>query len=158
MKLPLKNKDFTVEIDDDDFRVVGGLNWYCIKAGRGHRYAGWYFKDRDGKESLLLMHRVLFSLQHGDKMEVDHRDRNGLNNKRENIRLCEHKENMRNRKISKANKCGLKGVYASGNKWRAEIKFNGKKIHIGCFSTKEDAHDAYKKSASELHADFARFS
>ncbi|WP_404944690.1 HNH endonuclease [Ralstonia pickettii] len=135
-----------VEIDVDDVEAVSGFDW---KIGSG----GYAVRHRDGK--VELMHRVISGA--ADGVLVDHKNGNKLDNRRCNLRFCCHAENMRNRKISKNNKSGFKGVYQQKNFWRAQIKYAGKKHLLGCFATPEAAHDAYCEAAKRLHGEFARF-
>lgn len=91
------------------------------------------------------------------KEQVDHIDGNRLNNIRENLRLASNSQNGKNRRISKLNKSGYKGVYKVRDKWRVAIKVNYKLIHLGYFNTPEEAHKAYCEAAIKYHGEFARF-
>ena len=101
------------------------------------------------------MHRVIMDTELN--MIVDHLNGNGLDNRRSNLRNCTHAENMRNRKINKKNRSGFKGVsyYTKDNKWRAMIKFNNLRIHIGFYIDPKDAARAYNEAAVKYHGEFA---
>ncbi len=90
--------------------------------------------------------------------EIDHRDGNGLNNQRSNLRFCTHAENMRNRNIQKNNTSGYKGVSWNKNarKWQAVIKYNGTHIYLGLFFCLVSAARTYDGKARELYGEFAR--
>lgn len=133
-----------VMVDAADVWVFGEANWVVNSSGRIRQTCG----DK------LEISRVLMGDPKG--MHVDHIDGNPLNNVRSNLRLCTHAENMCNRKMHKNNRAGLKGIYSRGNKWRAQITKDGKKVHLGYFDTPELAHRAYSAAASILHKQFAR--
>ena len=86
---------------------------------------------------------------------VDHKNRNTLDNCRCNLRLSNKSLNGANRGIPKNNTSGFKGVYRKGNKWRAQIKCNGERRHLGYFDTPEDAARAYDAAAVAAFGEFA---
>ena len=104
---------------------------------------------------LVWMHVTGFD-PHG--FQIDHIDCNRSNNKFSNLRLADHGENARNRKIRKDSASGLKGVYydKKAQRYRAMICVDRKQRNLGYFHTPELAHMAYCKAAAELHGDFAR--
>lgn len=91
---------------------------------------------------------------------IDHKDGNRANNAINNLRDCTRRQNLQNMKTQKNNQCGMKGVSkrpnAKSNKWRANIRHNGKLIHLGNFETAEAAHEAYVQAAKRLFGEFAR--
>src|SRR5208282_1837274 len=106
------------------------------------------------------MHRMILQAKPGQL--VDHINRNGLDNRRSNLRLCSHSDNMHNSKIRKQNTTGFKGVTWYGHKYPskpfvAQIMANRQPRFLGCFATAEEASAAYEKAAKELHGNFARF-
>lgn len=109
----------------------------------------------------IWMHRIILARVIGrdlSPVEVcDHINGNGLDNRRCNLRLATHSENMRNRRINKNSASHYKGVtwHKGTRKWRAQIKKDGNKKHIGYFDTMEAAHAAYVAAARELHGEFA---
>ncbi len=100
------------------------------------------------------MHRVIMGITDLD-IEVDHRDGNGLNNRRDNLRVATPTNNQQNRKYSWASS-GMKGVQLlKSGKYTAGIRYMKKQIHLGTFQTLEDAARAYNTKASELFGEFA---
>jgi hypothetical protein len=94
-------------------------------------------------------------------VEVDHRDGNGLNNRRRsNLRVCSHSQNGANQKKHKNNTSGFKGVVLykdnRSRPWCARIKVEGRHIYLGYFATPDEAAKAYDAAAIRLHGEFAR--
>jgi hypothetical protein len=91
-------------------------------------------------------------------MLVDHRNGNHLDCRRQNLRVCTTAENTRNQPLHKTTTTGYRGVsfHRGSGKYRAQIKFNNHFIHIGVFSTPEEAAAAYDKKAKELFGEFYR--
>jgi hypothetical protein len=90
---------------------------------------------------------------------IDHINGDGLDNRRENLRPCNQFENAQNRRVSKSNKVGLKGVYEDRSrsvvKYRAQISAFGKRYRLGSFLSPTDAARAYDHAALSLHGNFA---
>jgi len=83
-------------------------------------------------------------------------NRNPLDNRKSNLRLCNNSQNQYNTIVRKDNSLGVKGVKICGNKFRARITINKKLIHLGLFDTIEDASKAYELNAKKYFGDFAR--
>lgn len=109
-------------VDDEDFeRVIAGGPWSLLGAKDSQRYAR-HSAHIDGCHTSTLLHRFVMGVSPGDP-RVDHRDRNGLNCQKDNLRLATHAENCQNRSANgnKNNSSGYRNVTrdrASG-KWRA---------------------------------------
>ena len=112
----------------------------------------------DGK--YVLAHRVAWLFVHGEwpDREIDHINGDGTDNRIANLRLATRGQNMMNTGNRRNSTTGFKavGVIPSG-KYRARIRTNGKRIHLGVFPTAEDAAEAYRRAAIELCGEFARF-
>ncbi len=134
-------------VDDEDFEWLNQWKW-CAKKGPNTSYAK--------RATQLYMHRLILSAEKG--MFVDHINGNGLDNRRENLRVCTHAENMRNSKLSIKNTSGYKGVYWCKKRslWIANIQNNGKVKNLGGFKIKELAARAYNEAAHNFHGEFAR--
>lgn len=99
MLIQVKN-DF-IQIDDNDYELIKNFKWNILEVTPNNKYATTYIERK-----LVLMHRLLMGFPKGK--EIDHIDGNGLNNSRSNLRICSHKDNLRNRKINKKDKvCSL---------------------------------------------------
>ena len=125
-----------------------GWNWY----------ARTNVRRADGSKTAIKMHRLILGLT-DPRVHVDHIDGNGLNNRRENLRTCNRSENMSNRRKHKNNTSGYKGVCWDNQhgRWRADIKLNGKRKHLGLFTNPEEAYQAYCAAAIKMHGEYANF-
>lgn len=153
--IPL-TKGYFATIDAADAHLVAGYSWHA-HTGRCTTYAMRWERCADGKRRGVLLHRALFALADPD-VHVDHRDKNGLNNRRANLRSCSNAENLRNRGFQRNNVSGFKGVswHAKGKKWQASIRVSGSQKHLGLFESAELAHAAYIAAATAMHGEFAR--
>ncbi|BCQ23123.1 HNH endonuclease [Caballeronia sp. NK8] len=90
--------------------------------------------------------------------EIDHRNHIKTDNRFENLRQATKTDNNRNRRF-KRNRSGFKGVAFNPRlkKWNAQIWYDGKQKHLGVFDRPEDAHEAYRAAAKEIHGEFATF-
>lgn len=103
----------------------------------------------------MQMHRHILGLGGGHSQIPDHRDRDGLNNTRENLRLADHSLNRANGRASRNGK--FKGVFLrkKDGRYRAIIQIAGVRRHLGCFDTPEAAARAYDAAAEAGFGEFA---
>jgi hypothetical protein len=137
-----------------DVERVMAHNWYvCDKRGKNP-----YFRYEIYKPQLkrISLHRFITNCPAG--MQVDHINLNTLDNRRENLRICTHKENSRNYPKPKNNTSGYKGVcwFKYKKRWKATIHVNKKTIHLGFFDTPEEAYKAYCEASKKYHGEFGR--
>ena len=107
----------------------------------------------DGKVREVRTHRIIFAMQTGawPTAEVDHKNRNKLDNRWVNLRLATHAENQHNCGIQSNNTSGFHGISLTKGKWQARIKTHGRRRSLGLFRTPEEAHAAYLKAKIEMH-------
>ena len=150
-RIPLGNNQGFVLVDDEDYKWLNKQNWCRLKC-KNSSYAKF---DRrvDGKKVSFLMHRIILNAK--PHQFVDHRDGNGLNNQRFNIRICTKSENGMNQKPQKGRTSQYKGVCRFRSKWQAGIKKDGKRKLLGIFSDEIEAAKAYDKKAIEFFGEFA---
>ncbi|QIG68241.1 HNH endonuclease protein [Rhizobium phage RHph_Y1_10] len=135
------------------------------RAGLVRETVPGYFREGTSISGVFVStHRVIYALVHGLDLKdvpaiIDHRDGDSLNNRPDNLRAATQSQNICNSKKSASNKSGHKGVYfrSRDNLWHAQIGKDRKFIHLGRFTKKEDAAAAYRRAASELHGEFAKF-
>ena len=105
------------------------------------------------------MHRTIMKPKDG--IDIDHANKNKLDNRRTNLRLCSRSQNLANKFDLNKNRSGYKGVsfFKWGNRkkrWVSQIQFRYKTLRIGYFLTPEDAALAYNEAAKEYYGEFAR--
>lgn len=149
-----KNPIMYATVDDEDFDELNKHKWHATKIGNTF-YARRQVYSKTSKKIRILMHREIMNTPPG--METDHIDRNGLNNCRENLRICTKAQNRLNQGPMKNNTSGYKGVsWASWmGKWLVQISINGKQKKMGYFSSKEEANSQYYRLSAEYHGEFA---
>ena len=142
-------------VDDEDFDELNKLKWHADKRQNGKFYAVRKSICINGKYINQKMHRMIV----GDKsgLHTDHIDGDTLNNRRSNLRICTHQQNMMNKCVSKVNKSGYKGViYVKSRKmYKASITLNRKIIQLGYFYYIKQAAIAYNAAALKYHGEFA---
>jgi hypothetical protein len=87
---------------------------------------------------------------------VDHENGNGLDNRKDNLRLRSQAENCRNKNIHYNSKTGFKGVLRRRQAFTASIRFGGRLINLGSFDNAQDAAKAYDQAAIRYYGQFAR--
>ena len=129
-------------------------------AGQPAGYVSGGYRSVMLNERTFLVHRVIWKMMTGrDPLtQIDHINGDPLDNRWENLRAATQDQNQANRKTSRNNTSGFKGVsfIQAHQKWRAAISVNGKKRHIGYYSTPERAFDAYVETARSMKGAFAR--
>lgn len=141
-------------VDDDYFDHLMQWKWYYDHK-TNHACRGTTIK---GVDLTVRMHREIMGLpRNGRNPLVDHRDGNGLNNQKENLRVTNQSRNCQNRRwrSPRSETHPFKGVEKTGRKFRARIKYDGKNRIIGAFSTAQEAADAYDAAAIEHFGEFA---
>jgi len=138
-------------VDDEDYEMVDAYKWSYHHNG----YAVTNWNKAEGRMKFLSMHRLILGELVKGKV-TDHINGNGIDNRRENLRVCSQGENTFNQKKSKSNTSGYKGVFLQGRKWKTQIRIKGKIHYIGYFSDKVEAAKAYNEAAKIYHGEFSR--
>lgn len=186
MRIIKLTNGFDTMVDDEDYEFLNEFSWKYSKYKKdrtGYAVRFEYIKGTSsksckyGKKRRIQMHREILGLKKGDGKLTDHKNHNGLDNQKHNLRVCTHKENSKN-KLSYKNStskyvgvCFIKQNIAKkyttkeGNEkiypakeyfyWRATIENNGKRELIGNFKNEIDAAKAWNERAKILYGEFA---
>lgn len=150
-QVPLKDSNLFALVDDADYETVSRYKWGLMVAPNTYYARTWV----DG--TTVLMHRLLMCAKAGER--VDHKDSNGLNNQRSNMRRATSTQNGGNSRKHAVTRSKYKGVtYDKRNKyrkWIAAIKVNYTRYHIGNYITEEEAAAAYDTAARKAFGEFA---
>lgn len=139
-------------VDRKIFNKIKNINW-CLNKRHNVLYARGTYNKKN-----VIMHRFIIDVPEGK--QVDHKDFNGLNNRLNNLRICNNSQNNINRSICFKNKTAcFKGVsflrHLKSKPFSAQIMKDKKPIHIGYFKTEGEAARAYNQMAKSLFGEFA---
>ncbi len=157
MKEIILTKGQLAYVDDEDYEYITSFgNWYS-----GERYAQRHIIGAEPRK-VYLMHREIwkryFTLNNNEK--IDHRDGNGFNNCKSNLRIANSQQNMFNSRLGKRNKrTGYKGVSIDNRnenpRFQALMRINGKLKHIAMFKTAREAAIAYDLYAQKIQGEYS---
>lgn len=138
-------------VDDEDYELLNSMKWYAEK------YTHTFYARKRINNKLVSMQNYLLGVS--SPLRVDHIDGNGLNNQRNNLRVCTHRQNMLNvgkRRINPTSK--YLGVHydKSRGRWMVSIGINYKCVHIGRYDSEIEAALAYNEAAKKHHGEFAK--
>src|SRR3990167_8310668 len=148
MKLiPLTQGKFA-QVDDEDFDEINKFKWYAAMGKTGVLYA-----QRESNSTTLFMHREIMGCKRKDGKIIDHKNRDGLNCQKINLRFCTKSENNKNRKSHVNSTSKYLGVSwcKLTKKWLAQMTIKKRCIKIGRYKLEEDAALAYNEKAIEIH-------
>jgi hypothetical protein len=150
-EIPL-TKGYVALVNDSDYAKVAVLEWSTNIRRDATGKIIHIQALHNGRTGRFSMHRFILGIT-DPEIKVDHKDHNGLNNQKYNLRPCSHTQNVRNRLPRR--KGEPKGIYWDRGKWRTRITVNSKTIHLGRFESKLEAAKAYDKAAVEFFGEFA---
>ena len=137
--------------DVDDLPLLRGGTWGASNSGA----AATIYAQRTEAHKRIFLHRAIVGAPSG--LDVDHRDNNGLNNSRQNLRVATRIQNSRNSRPRMSCSSKYKGVYWSrvAGKWAAYINFEKERYHLGLFVDEDSAAAAYNEAAIKMFGEFA---
>jgi hypothetical protein len=131
-------------VDDEDYEALAVHKWHARKKPRT------FYAARNSAGKKIFMHVAL------GYSRPDHRDGNGLNNQRHNLRPASKAQNAQNNPRHLDNKSGFKGVSPQGNRWQADIRVDGKNRYLGCRALASEAAKLYDEAAVKHFGEYAR--
>ena len=150
-------KGYSTIVDDADYVVLASWKWRVLDNRHGQFYAIRSSPRRIKPRRTVLMHREILDAPTG--VMVDHINGDGLDNQRNNLRLCTNAQNQQNRRKHATASSRYKGVCwdKSVDKWLARIGPHGKVQILGWHASELEAARAYDRAAHEMCGEFARF-
>lgn len=154
MKIIYLTNDKETIVDDEDYDYLIQWNWY-----NNNELGVYRSTTQNNVHETIYIHRVI-AARRGlkiDGLEIDHIDRNPLNNIFSNIRTATRSQNIMNQGKRKDNISGYKGVtwHKPNQKWMAQIGKDGKRYNLGYFYNPVEAAKAYDRAAKLLFGEFA---
>lgn len=136
-------------VDDDDFDRLNQFKWFAIKRGRNKYHATRQVLTEKGKRNIYMHHAIIGKPEKG--YDVDHKDHDGLNNTKENLRFVTRRQNMQNL-VKDGMTSKYPGVYwvKARGKWAAGYWIKDKRYHIGCYTQEDDAFMAYREAVNSI--------
>lgn len=142
LKIYYKDTSYLAKISVSDIEKVSKIKWFVLHNEHTSYLTGWC----KGLKKRVPMHRYLFDFPKG--MLVDHINGDGLDNRRENIRLVSPSQNCMNcRKPDK-------GIDMKDGRYRVRIQYNKKSVYLGAFKSIEEAREAYRQAAIKFHGEY----
>lgn len=154
--IPLTRGKFAL-VDDEDFEELSKYSWQATKSKHSKNFRATRRTPggRFDKRYYVAMHRMVLNIN-DSKIQIDHIDRDPLNNQKSNLRICTNSQNQQNRK--KQLKCSskYKGVSLDKRrrKWYSYIRTEKLKS-LGYFHSEIEAAKAYNEAAKKYFGEFA---
>jgi len=141
-------------VDDEDFEKVICHKWFASWNKGTKSFYAIRRSTLNGKKIAVSMHRYLLGLEYGDKLQVDHSNHDTLDNRRCNITVVDRRKNHHNRRDQSNLGPGI--FYSKAcpkNPFRVQVRHNRKRLHVGYFSSQEEAVLARDEFVSTLSLD-----
>ena len=135
-------------VDDEDFEKLSQLRWHVYK-GRNTFYARRNLPRVNGKQTSIHMHHEIIG-KPPKGFEADHRDGNGLNNQRNNLRHVTSRQNGQNLHCKKSSQYSGVCWHKGAKKWMARIGINGTNKYLGLFANEFEAFTVYKQAVESI--------
>lgn len=149
MSVEIKLNRGRVAIVDDEDADLAALRWYVVRVRGRDKYA------HRGTRKFQSLHATIGARMGIVADQIDHRDGDGFNCRRSNLRGATNSQNNANKGPQKNNSSGFKGVTRNGKKWEAKLYVNRTRRPVGRFDDPVEAAKAYDRAAVEAFGEFA---
>jgi hypothetical protein len=143
-------------VDTEDYHRLKKHKWHAHKSPHTYYAVKSLTNGKKQKRINMYMHHLVVNVT--EAMKCDHINHNGLDNRKANLRIATHTQNVWNRrKFKTPSRSKYKGVdwVKDIKRWRARITVDGRRLHLGFFRDEVDAAKAYDQAAREYHKEFA---
>ena len=138
-------------VDDEDYDLIAPYKWYARRGRRTNSlYALAPVRPPGGPLTWIRMHNLIMGCK-----GIDHRNHDGLDNQRSNLRVATGTQNNANQRPQQGRASRFKGVSPRRRRWRASIRTHGVSRSLGGFATEEEAARAYDRAALHAWGEFA---
>lgn len=153
--LLLMKSSEVILVDDEDWERLAKFKWYITDRKSIQRF--FVIQNKFSFKWKTIAVSLASEIMNTRDILYDHKDRNPLNFKKDNLRIATYMQNAHNRKKVSNSLSKYKGVgwNLKSKKWCARITFDGKRKFLGYFNSEEDAARAYDNEAKILHKEFA---
>lgn len=137
-------------IDSEDVERIKGFCWWVSNTG-------YLMGDVHKPKKHISIHRLIMNILDRPDIIIDHKNGNKLDNRKSNLRICTRTENSYNKAMQPYNTSGITGVTwdKARRKWAAAICYEGKRIHLGRYSNKDDAIKARREAEDKYFGEFS---
>jgi hypothetical protein len=153
--IPL-NRGLVAKVDPCNVEKLSSNNWTAAWNPHTRSFVAVRVEQKNGKQQNIKMHRIIKGAT-DFHTKVDHENHDTLDNRNDNLRICNNTQNICNSILRSDNTSGYKGVsyFRSRNKYRSYINLDGRQRHLGYFDTPEEASARREEVSKELHKEFA---
>lgn len=152
-EIPLTQSKVTL-VDDEDYLKLTKFKWYTFKNRNRGYYAVRTSPKINGQHRLIYMHREIMLVSSPD--QIDHINGNGLDNRRENLRVATPRQNAQNLHILRSSLLPGVSWHKPSQRWKAQIKIDGHNYHLGLFDDEESASQIYTDATNDLEGTIKR--
>ena len=147
-EIPLTQGKSTL-VDDEDFKNLSKFKWHANKRGNTHYAERMSARDKiSHKRTSISMHAVIVGTPKG--MDTDHINGNGLDNRKENLRIVTVRENQQNQHTHKSSMYPGVYWYNQTRKWKTQINSNGRRVSLGYYPNEEMAGLVYAMACNAI--------
>lgn len=149
-RIPLTQNQVAL-VDDEDYERLSQFKWHAHYKPLANRFIAQRHLPQQGmSRPITTMHREILG-PIPDGQEIDHKNRDTLDNRRSNLRICSHQQNCWNRRRRRR----FQGIQRKGTGYMARIRTTSGHLYLGIFKTMNDASEAYNSAAKIHHGEFA---
>jgi hypothetical protein len=148
------SRGYMALVDDEDYDALAQHKWAATDAGRNGRVLLYATRAADRHRRIAMHRQIMGVVDAGPEVQVDHKDGDGLNNQRENLRVTDNKANAENRqRLNRNNTSGARGVsiHPPTGRWHVRVGHHGRRVHGGFFDNLEDAVRAAEALRQRLY-------